>query len=575
MEDCYTENDMIMTPLREGADVKETLGSRILGRVLTGDLKDIATGEVILPTGTLVGEKEAATVDNTSAEFARIRSVLGCEAKRGMCAKCYGRDLASGRYINVGEAVGVIAAQSIGEPGTQLTMRTFHFGGTVTHTVEKNTFESHFTGKVQFKNISAVVNRDGKNVVLSRSGEIEIIDPEGNLIDTYPVPYGSILTISDGDTVEAGHTLGEWDQFAVSIIAETAGKSKYIDLIEGQSLEERVDEATFLTRKVVTESKGTDLKPAIEITDAKGNVIELEKKSASYSLPIGAIIFVDDQTDVQPGDIIAKIPREQAKTKDITGGLPRVAELFEARKPKEMAVMADLDGEVSFGADTKGKRKVIITDEDGESSEYLIAKSRHVVVTEGDYIRKGEALVDGSQNPHDILAILGKDALSRYLVDEVQEVYRLQGVAINDKHIEVIVRQMLRRVKVIETGDTHLLPGEQIELSELIDVNRAVVAQGGSAATYEMMLLGITKASLSTDSWISAASFQETTKVLTEASIQSKVDQLRGLKENVIMGRLIPAGTGSHNYSEIHAKVLGKGGAENAAPEEAVAASSN
>jgi len=475
--------------------------------------------------------------------------------------------------INVGEAVGVIAAQSIGEPGTQLTMRTFHFGGTVTHTVEKNTFETLFTGTIQFENVKFVVNRDKKNVVLSRNGEIHILNPEGTKLDTYPVPYGSTLTVSDGDAVEAGHTLGEWDQFAVSIIAEAKGKVKYTDLIEGQSLEERVDETTFLTRKVVTESKGTELKPAVELVDGKGEVIQLGKKTASYQLPIGAIIFVDDAADIEPGDIVAKIPRETAKTKDITGGLPRVAELFEARKPKEMAIMADRDGEISFGADTKGKRKVIITDEEGETSEYLIAKARHVVVTEGDYVRRGESLVDGSPNPHDILAILGRDALARYLTDEIQDVYRLQGVKINDKHIEVIVRQMLRRVKVLDCGDSKLLPGEQVELSEVLDVNKELEANGAKPATYELLLLGITKASLSTDSWISAASFQETTKVLTEAAIQSKVDHLRGLKENVIMGRLVPAGTGSYNYRELEAEIASDPAPMAPMHEEAVAAS--
>jgi DNA-directed RNA polymerase subunit beta' len=515
------------------------------------------TGELIIKAGGLFDEGTADQVDKSPIEMLKMRSVLTCKSRRGICAKCYGRDLASGRLVNVGEAVGVIAAQSIGEPGTQLTMRTFHFGGTVTHKVEKNTVESHFSGTVKYIRIRVVNNRENKQVVLSRNGEVQILDQDGNIRHTYPIVYGSILLVKDGQQLDAGAPLAEWDPFAVSIIAEVGGKVKYQDLVEGRSMEERLDEITFMTRKVVTEARTADLKPGIQIIDSSGKIVLVDKKKeAQYSLPVGALIFQEDNAEVFPGDILAKIPRETTKTKDITGGLPRVAELFEARKPKDMAVMADRDGTVSFGADTKGKRKLLLTSDDGAQTEYLIPKGKHVIVTEGDYVRKGEALVDGAMNPHDILAVMGPTALAKYLVDEIQEVYRLQGVKINDKHIETIVRQMLRRVKVLDPGDTGLLPGEQVEKAELDDEIEKLKAKGtGTMPTWEPVLLGITKASLSTESFISAASFQETTKVLTEAAINSKVDYLRGLKENVIMGRLIPAGTGCSYYRGLKAKI--------------------
>ena len=559
--DCGTANGISMTALREGAEVKQSLGERVLGRTLLEDVQDPDTGDFIAKSGDVVDEHIAASVDRIGVELLNIRSVLTCQTRLGICSKCYGRDLATGHLINVGEAIGVIAAQSIGEPGTQLTMRTFHFGGTVTHKVEKNTLETLFSGVVKFDpRLKVAINREGKVVALSRNGEIQVFDKEsGVLRETYPISYGSFLLVKDGQEVEAGDGLAEWDPFAVSILAEVGGRIHYRDLKEGQSMEERTDEVTFLTRKVIIETRGTDLKPAIEIHDDSEKVISIEgKRQAGYSLPVGATVFVENGAQVQPGDIMAKIPREVAKTKDITGGLPRVAELFEARKPKDLAIMANLDGTISFGADSKGKRKVIITSEDGENSEYLIPKGRHVVVTEGDYIRKGEAIVDGSPNPHDILAILGPLHLAKYLVDEIQEVYRLQGVKINDKHIEVIVRQMCRRVKILSAGDTRFLPGEQVERFEVDDVNYKVSQDGGQEATFEPLLLGITKASLSTDSFISAASFQETTKVLTEAAVNSKVDYLRGLKENVIMGRLIPAGTGSDQYRNLISLVRGE-----------------
>ena len=491
-------------------------------------------------------------MNKAGVEIVNVRSPLVCKTKHGICSACYGRDLATGRRINVGEAIGVIAAQSIGEPGTQLTMRTFHFGGAVSHKVEKSNVESHLSGVVKLKNCKMVRNREGRLIVLSRNGEVQILEPgTENIRVTYPIPYGSILFVEEGQELEAGSTVAEWDSFAVSIIANSDGKARYVDLEEGRSLEEKIDEITFLTRKVVIESKGTALKPSIQVVEGDSE----SEKDVKYPLPTGAIIFVDDGAEIKAGDILAKIPRSVSKTKDITGGLPRVAELFEARKPKDVAILSEIDGEVSFGADTKGKRKVIVTAEDGEQREYLVPKARHVLVTDGDYVRKGEAIVDGAQNPHDILSIMGVIPLSRYLVDEVQAIYKLQGVKINDKHIEIIVRQMLRRVRILESGDSKFLPGEQVERAEIEDINEALTAQGKEPATYEPLLLGITKASLSTESFISAASFQETTKVLTEAAINSKVDYLRGLKENVTMGRLIPAGTGNSVYHNLKSKV--------------------
>jgi len=464
--------------------------------------------------------------------------------------------LATGHLVNVGEAVGVIAAQSIGEPGTQLTMRTFHFGGAVSHTVETSAQASRFSGVVKFESLRAVHNRDGVLVVLTRTGEIQVVGDDGLVKEKYPIIYGSTLAVAEGDRVAAGDKLAVWDPFTVPIIAEVAGNVRYTDLREGMTLEERVDEVTFQTQRVVTEGRTADLKPRLEIVDADGKVVKSStKKDAVYNLPVGSIVVQDDMGSIHAGDILAKIPRETTKTKDITGGLPRVGELFEARKPKDMAVMADRDGTVSFGADTKGKRKLLLTDNDGEAKEYLIPKGKHVVVTEGDYVRKGELLVDGQVNPHEILEVLGRVALAKFMVDNIQDVYRLQGVEINDKHVEVIVRQMLRRVKIVDPGDTRFLPAEHVDRHDLFDTNAKMREEGKAEATSESLLLGITKASLSTESFISAASFQETTKVLTEASINSKVDYLRGLKENVIMGRLIPAGTGAKVYRDLKAEV--------------------
>ncbi len=553
--DCNTDDGLLLVPIRDGSDVKISLGRRVLGRVSLEDIKDPSSGDVIVPKGALITEELAVDIDAANVEAATVRSVQTCGSRMGACVKCYGRDLSTGHLVNVGEAVGVIAAQSIGEPGTQLTMRTFHFGGAATHTVETTAVTSRFSGVVKFQNLKTVTNRTGSLVVLSRNGEIHVIDDEGNLKEKYPIIYGSTLSIKEGGKVSAGDKFAEWDPFTVPIIAEVPGSIRYTDLRDGSSMEERVDEITFQTQRVVTESRVSDLKPRLEIVDEDNNVTQTPgKKDASYALPIGAIIVQEDMAKVHPGDILAKIPRETTKTKDITGGLPRVAELFEARKPKDMAHMASFDGEISFAPDTKGKRKVLLTNADGDVREYTIPKGKHVLVTDGDYIRRGELLVDGQINPHEILEVLGRKEVARYLVDNIQDVYRLQGVEINDKHLEVIVRQMLRRVKVIDPGATKFLPTEQVELNDLTDVNNKMREEGKAEATFEPLLLGITKASLATESFISAASFQETTKVLTEASINSKVDYLRGLKENVIMGRLIPAGTGAKVYRDLRAE---------------------
>ncbi len=563
-DDCGVEGGVKITPIRDGSEIRVSLAERVLGRTVAGqDVKHPVTGEVLVKVNALLKEADCRRLEEAGIEEIEIRSLLLCQAQRGMCATCYGRDLSSGNRVDMGEAVGVIAAQSIGEPGTQLTMRTFHFGGTATHKVETSILESRFTGKVKFINMKVVVNKQGRQVVLSRNGEIQIIGTEGQVRDVYPVVYGATVAVLDGAEIAAGDALGDWDPFAIPIVAEVSGRIRYSDLREGKTLEEKVDDVTFLTRKTVSEYKGEALKPALEIVDEAGQLIKLAGGRHAYTLPIGCIINVDENAEVAMGDILAKIPREATKTKDITGGLPRVAELFEARIPKDVSIMADRKGTVSFGDDTKGKRKIIITDAEGGKSEYLIPKGKHFLVNEGDFLRKGESLVDGQPNPHEILSVLGPVALADFLVNEVQNVYRLQGVRINDKHIEVILRQMLRRVHVIDSGETSFMPGETVAKLELDAVNARAEAEGLRIATWEPLLLGITKASLSTESFISAASFQETTKVLTQASIESKIDQLRGLKENVIMGRLIPAGTGSMAYRHLTAQEAVGNGIDN------------
>jgi DNA-directed RNA polymerase subunit beta' len=465
--------------------------------------------------------------------------------------KCYGRDLARGENVNLGEAVGVIAAQSIGEPGTQLTMRTFHIGGAATRRAEASHHEATSEGEVRFSNIRTVKDREGRLVATNRNGEVGIFDVSGRERERYPVVYGAIVRVEDGARVTPGTVLLEWDPFANPILTEVAGTIKFGDIVDGATMREQVDEFTGLSSRVITESKDPDMRPRISVKNEAGDTIY------RALLPVGAYVGVSESADIFPGDVLARIPREITKTKDITGGLPRVAELFEARKPKECAVVCEVDGIVSFGADSRGKRRVIVTpEEEGEEPrEYLIPKGKHIAVHEGDRVRAGEALMDGAANPHDILRIQGEKELAKYLVDEVQEVYRLQGVKINDKHIEVIVRQMLRKIRVQEVGDTDFLVGESADKRVFETTNQRMLEEGKQPATGESILLGITKASLSTESFISAASFQETTKVLTEAAIWGKTDHLHGLKENVIMGRLVPAGTGLSQYSDIGIRI--------------------
>ena len=543
--DCGTDDGLEKRPLVEAGEIVEPLGERILGRTALLDVLDPITDKILVASGSEINEQDVRLIEDAGIESVLIRSVLTCESRHGICVKCYGRDLSRGQMVNLGESVGVIAAQSIGEPGTQLTMRTFHIGGAATRRAEQSHAEAANAGEVRFHNIRSVLDGQGSQIAMTRHGELGIMDASGRERERHPVVYGAQLRVAEGKKVVVGDRLLEWDPFANPILSEVSGVVKFGDIIEGANMQEQVDEFTGVSSRVITESKDPDLRPRIAITTDQGEDL------GSSLLPVGAFLSVSEGQNIGAGDVVAKIPREASKTKDITGGLPRVAELFEARKPKECAVVVEIDGEVSFGPDSRGKRRVIVTPEEGEPQEYLIPKGKHVSVNEGDHVRSGEALMDGSSNPHDILKIKGEKELAKYLVDEVQEVYRLQGVKINDKHIETIVRQMLRKVKVKEVGDTDFLLGEQVSKAVFQAQNEQMEKEGKSPAVKEPQLLGITKASLSTDSFISAASFQETTKVLTEAAIWGKRDWLRGLKENVIMGRLIPAGTGMARYSDV------------------------
>ncbi|MEK6704226.1 MAG: DNA-directed RNA polymerase subunit beta' [Bdellovibrionota bacterium] len=558
--DCGTLDGLYVSALIEGGEIIERMGDRILGRVTLDDVVDSVSGEVLVQANEEITEELVKKVEEAGIDRVRIRSVLTCQSKKGICSFCYGRDLARGRIVNIGEAVGVIAAQSIGEPGTQLTMRTFHIGGTASRRAEQSSLEAKTKGKVRLTNVNTVVNKEGYLTVMNRNGEIAIVDLNGREREKYPVVYGAKLLVKDGETVEKGKLMAEWDPYSTPILTEASGIVQFDDIEEGVTMQEQFDSVTGLSHKVIVETKATDKRPRISIVDEKGETLRIEgtNRFSRYMIPVGANLVIADGDVIKAGDTIAKIHRETTKTKDITGGLPRVAELFEARKPKDAAVITEIDGTVSFGKDTKGKRKIVVTPEVGEPKEYLIGKGRHLAINEGDYVKAGEPLMDGPINPHDILRVLGEKALAKYLVDEIQEVYRLQGVRINDKHIEVIVRQMLRKVRIKDVGEVSFLPGEQIDKSVFETENQRVMQSGGAPATAEPLLLGITKASLSTDSFISAASFQETTKVLTEASIAGKVDYLRGLKENVIMGRLIPAGTGLPKYKYLQAKIMGE-----------------
>ncbi len=551
-DDCETLDGIYVTSLVESGEVIEHLADRILGRVGLEDIRNPGDNTPIVKAGQEIDESLAQEIEKSGIERVKIRSVLTCQAKRGICARCYGRDLSRGRPVNLGEAVGVMAAQSIGEPGTQLTMRTFHIGGTASRSAEQTTLEARNDGKVKFYNLKYIEKAGDLHrlVVIARNAEIAVQDKKGFDREKYPLNYGAIIRVRDGEKIKAGDILAEWDPFSVPILTDVTGFAKFGDILEGSSMMEKVDEVTGLSRKVIIESKEADTRPRISVKDDAGKTLKIpdSRNAAIYLLPVGANLLINDGDPVAAGDILAKIPRETTKTKDITGGLPRVAELFEARKPKEVALITEIDGTVHFGKDSKGKRKVLIQPEKGQEREYLVPKGKHVLYNEGDFVKAGQALMDGSANPHDILRVRGEKELAKFLVDEIQEVYRLQGVRINDKHIEVIVRQMLRRVKIKEVGDTEFLIGEEVEKQIFEEANEKVLGEGGKPAIADPLLLGITKASLTTESFISAASFQETTRVLTDASVSGKVDYLRGLKENVIMGRLVPAGTGFRGY---------------------------
>ena len=545
--DCGTLDGIEARAIVESGEIIESLRDRIIGRVALEDITDPFSGERIADANSEIDEELASEVQESGIEKVKIRSVLTCASRRGVCAHCYGRDLATGKLVELGLAVGVIAAQSIGEPGTQLTMRTFHIGGTASRVSEQSTLESKHAGVVKFQGIQAVEKKDGSLVVMNRSGSLVVQDAKGRDRERYAVVYGAHLRVHDGQQVEPGQVLVEWDPYTFSILTESPGQVKFKDIIEGMTVHEAVDEVTGLSRLIIVDSPDEKKQPTVEIRGKRG------KSTRKYHMPSHAHLMVVDDETVDAGDVLAKIPRETTKTKDITGGLPRVVELFEARKPRETAVISEIDGTVKHGGIVKGLRKLIIVPEEpgAEPREYSLPRGVHVNVQEGDLVRAGEPLMDGPSNPHDILGVLGEKALQSYLVNEIQEVYRLQGVNINDKHIEVMVRQMMRWVRVEDVGDTEFLVDEQVDKVRFLQENERIIADGGRPATGRPMLLGITKASLSTESFISAASFQETTRVLTEASISGKVDHLRGLKENVTMGRLIPAGTGFDFYRRV------------------------
>ncbi|GAC1309768.1 MAG: DNA-directed RNA polymerase subunit beta' [Steroidobacteraceae bacterium] len=549
--DCGTSFGLSITPIVEGGDVVEGLGERVLGRVVSEDVVVASSGEVLVKTGTLIDEKLVKLLEKMGIDQVMVRSPITCETRYGVCAQCYGRDLGRGHRINIGEAVGVIAAQSIGEPGTQLTMRTFHVGGAASRAAAANGVEVKSKGTIRLHNIKTVRHEKGHLVAVSRSGELGVVDEFGRERERYKIPYGATITVNDADVVGAGQSVANWDPHTHPVVTEVAGMIKFSDFVDGITVTTQVDDVTGLSSTVVLDPKqrgsgGKDLRPVVRLTNAKGKEVTFANTDipAVYALPAGAIVSLEDGSKVSVGDVIARIPQESSKTRDITGGLPRVADLFEARKPKDSAILAERSGTVSFGKETKGKRRLIITNEATDKYEELIPKWRHLNVFEGEQVEKGEVIADGEPNPHDILRLQGVEALANYLVREIQDVYRLQGVKINDKHIEVIVRQMLRKIEVLETGDSALLRGEQMDRGRLLDVIAKQKAEGKDQSTWEPMLLGITKASLATESFISAASFQETTRVLTEAAVRGLKDDLRGLKENVIVGRLIPAGTG-------------------------------
>lgn len=556
-DDCGTENALDLHPIIEGGDVVEPLGERILGRVIAADLYKPGTDELICERNTLLDEAWIEQLEELGVDHVKVRSPILCDAKVGVCAKCYGRDLARGHQVNYGEAVGVIAAQSIGEPGTQLTMRTFHIGGAASRAAAVNSIEVKTEGTVHLHNIKTVMHHSGHLVAVSRSGELTLVDTSGRERERYKVPYGANIRVADGDSVKGGEMVANWDPHTHPIITEVEGKVQFVEFADGVSVQSQVDDVTGLASLVIIDPKqrpaaGKDMRPMVKLVDEKGEDLNIAGTAipAHYYLPAGAVVIVTDGGEVQVGDTLARIPQESSKTRDITGGLPRVADLFEARKPKEPAILAEATGTIGFGKDTKGKQRLIITDADGENHELLIPKWRHVNVFEGEHVDRGEIISDGELNLHDILRLKGVIELAAYLVKEIQDVYRLQGVKINDKHIEVINRQMLRKVEVTAVGDSHFLRGEQVERTRMMEANEKLESEGKQPALWESILLGITKASLATESFISAASFQETTRVLTEAAVRGSGDTLVGLKENVIVGRLIPAGTGLSYHNE-------------------------
>ena len=554
--DCGTVDGIEFSHLVKGGDIKMRVTERVLGRVILYPVYHPETSELMFPANTLITEEVALALDEAGINTLHMRSTLTCQAERGVCSMCYGRDLARGHMVNIGETVGIIAAQSIGEPGTQLTMRTFHIGGTASREIERSNITAQHAGRAIFSRVKAVVNREGQSMVLSKSGQVSIVDEQGREREKYILPNGSKLVVAENQEIKKGDLIAEWDPFNEPFVSEVPGIIKFTDILEGKTYQEKVDEATHMASQTIIEYRTTNFRPSISICDEDGEV-KLKPGTAlpaTYSLPVGALLMVRAGQTIEAGGILARKPRESSKTKDIVGGLPRVAELFEVRKPKDMAVVSEIDGTVAFAGEAKGKRKIIVTPEAGDAKEYLIPKGKHVTVGDGDFVEAGELLTEGHPELHDILRTKGEKHLAAYLVDEIQDVYRFQGVGIDDKHIEVIVRQMLRKIQVLDPGQTSFLVGEQVDKQEFKVENAKAIAEGLTPANAEPMVLGITQASLTTSSFISAASFQETTKVLTEAALRGKSDALRGLKENVIVGRLIPAGTGYREY--VHAEIV-------------------
>ena len=556
-EDCGTTAGLFTTAIIEGGDIVEALADRVLGRTVAQDVYAADGKTLLVERGTLIDEAWVDKLEELGVDEMVVRSAITCETTHGVCRACYGRDLARGHLVNVGEAVGVIAAQSIGEPGTQLTMRTFHIGGAASRATAVDNIQVKHGGSIRLHNLKTVERESGELVAISRSGAIAVADAHGRERERYKLPYGAVIAVAEGDEVEAGQVIAQWDPHTHPIVAEVAGVATFVEMEEGLSMNRQTDDLTGLTNITVLDPKdrpsaAKDLRPAVRLNDAKGNAVNLpgSEVPANYFMPSNAILNMEDGGKIGVGDIIARIPQEGSKTRDITGGLPRVADLFEARKPKEPAILAEATGTVSFGKETKGKRRLVITPAEGDAVETLIPKWRNIGVFDGEQVERGETVCDGPFSAHDILRLKGVEELAKYIVNEIQEVYRLQGVTINDKHIEVICRQMLRKVEITHSGDSDLIRGEQLEYTTLRGVNKALEADGKATAEYQRLLLGITKASLATESFISAASFQETTRVLTEAAVTGKQDHLRGLKENVVVGRLIPAGTGLSYHAD-------------------------